>query len=45
MCSDYAAEVVAGSAILTGIVIDSEHSPNSLPTIVSQLQAFFPVQT
>ena len=39
MCSNYAAEVVAGSAF-DWVVIDSEHSPNSLPTIVSQMQAF-----
>ena len=39
MCSNYAAEVVAGSAF-DWVVIDSEHSPNSLPTIMSQIQAF-----
>ena len=31
----------SGSRVLFDwVVIDSEHSPNSLPTIVSQLQAF-----
>jgi 4-hydroxy-2-oxoheptanedioate aldolase len=39
MCSNYAAEVVGGSAF-DWVVIDSEHSPNSLPTIMSQIQAF-----
>lgn len=38
LCSNLAAEVIAGSGF-DWILIDTEHAPNELPTVCSQLQA------
>ena len=38
LCSNVAAEVMAGAGF-DWILIDSEHAPNELPTVFSQLQA------
>jgi 4-hydroxy-2-oxoheptanedioate aldolase len=38
LCSNVAAEVIAGSGF-DWILIDTEHAPNELPTVFSQLQA------
>jgi 4-hydroxy-2-oxoheptanedioate aldolase len=38
LCSNVAAEVIAGSGF-DWILIDTEHAPNELPMVVSQLQA------
>jgi 4-hydroxy-2-oxoheptanedioate aldolase len=39
LCSPFAAEVVA-SAGYDWVLLDMEHSPNELPTVLGQLQAF-----
>jgi 4-hydroxy-2-oxoheptanedioate aldolase len=38
LCSNIAAEVIAGAGY-DWILIDTEHAPNELPLVVSQLQA------
>jgi 4-hydroxy-2-oxoheptanedioate aldolase len=38
LCSNYAAEIIAGSGF-DWLLLDTEHSPNELPMVHSQLQA------
>lgn len=45
LCSSYSAELLAGAGF-DWLLIDGEHAPNTVPTVLSQLQALaaYPVQ-
>lgn len=41
LCSSYSAELLAGTGF-DWLLIDGEHAPNNVPTVLTQLQAIAP---